>query len=33
VVEQDPVQGGPVDYIGKGWLGIKSGRGFYNDYA
>jgi len=21
------------EYIGKGWLGIKSGRGFYNDYA
>lgn len=21
------------DYISKGWLGVKSGRGFYNDYA
>ncbi|HEX9089061.1 MAG TPA: 3-hydroxyacyl-CoA dehydrogenase family protein [Arthrobacter sp.] len=21
------------DYIAKGWLGVKSGRGFYNDYA
>lgn len=21
------------EYIAKGWLGIKSGRGFYNDYA
>ena len=21
------------DYIGKGWLGVKSGRGFYNDYS
>jgi 3-hydroxybutyryl-CoA dehydrogenase len=21
------------DYIARGWLGVKSGRGFYNDYA
>lgn len=21
------------EYIAKGWLGVKSGRGFYNDYA
>ena len=21
------------DYIAKGWLGVKSGRGFYNDYT
>ncbi|MGP4031042.1 3-hydroxyacyl-CoA dehydrogenase family protein [Pseudarthrobacter sp. 1C304] len=21
------------DYISRGWLGVKSGRGFYNDYA
>jgi 3-hydroxybutyryl-CoA dehydrogenase len=21
------------EYIGKGWLGVKSGRGFYNDYS